>query len=58
MQRGVDLEEVIKYFKCIIPKVVAKTPNFHPSKVDTRVSVVVVVVDVDVEVVVVVVEKC
>jgi hypothetical protein len=36
VQRGLDLEEVIKHFKCIIPKVVARTAKFTPTHVDTR----------------------
>lgn len=29
------LEDSIKYFKCIIPKVVSRTPMLVPSKIDT-----------------------
>ena len=36
LQRISDLEEKIKHFKCIIPKVVAKPPSFAPSKIDTK----------------------
>jgi hypothetical protein len=36
LQRQNDLEEVIKHFKCIIPKAVAQTPQFIPTAVDTR----------------------
>jgi hypothetical protein len=30
------MEDSIKYFKCIIPKVVAKSPEVIPSKIDTQ----------------------
>ena len=36
LQRVSILEEQIKHFKCIIPKVVAKTPSFGPSQIDTK----------------------
>jgi len=36
VQRGLELEEKIKHFKCIIPKVVARPALYCPSKIDTR----------------------
>ena len=35
LQRISQLEETIKHFKCIIPKVVAKPAHFTPSKINT-----------------------
>lgn len=31
-----NLEDSIKYFKCIIPKVVCRSPQFIPTKIDTQ----------------------
>jgi hypothetical protein len=36
LQRGAILDDLIKHFKCIIPKAVAKPPQFAVSKIDTR----------------------
>ena len=36
LQRGSILDDQIKYFKCIIPKVVSKPPQFVATKIDTR----------------------
>lgn len=36
LQRGALLDDLIKHFKCIIPKVVSKPPQFVPSQLDTR----------------------
>ena len=36
MQRASDLEEIVKNFKIIIPKVVSKPVEFIPSKIYTK----------------------
>ena len=36
LQRGAILDDLIKHFKCIIPKVVARPPQFVATKIDTR----------------------
>ena len=36
MQRASQMEEIVKNFKVIVPKVVAKTVEFVPSKVYTK----------------------
>ena len=36
LQRGALLDDLIKHFKCIIPKVVSKPPQFVSTKIDTR----------------------
>jgi hypothetical protein len=35
-QRISVMEDSIKYFKCIIPKVVARSPQLVPTQLDTR----------------------
>ena len=36
LQRGAILDDLIKHYKCIIPKAVARPPQFVPSQIDTR----------------------
>jgi len=36
IQRNYNMEEVIKHFKFIIPKAIAKTVDFRPSKMNTQ----------------------
>lgn len=36
LQRGAYLDDLIKHFKCIIPKAVSKPPEFSSTKIDTR----------------------
>jgi hypothetical protein len=36
LQRGSNLDDLVKHFKFIIPKAVAKPVRFMPTKIDTR----------------------
>jgi len=36
LQRAAAIDDLVKHYKCIIPKAVAKPVSFHPTKIDTK----------------------